>query len=89
MKIRGHPGLNQGPLDLQSNSLPLSYIPVRKRNCSLYLYVILNKRELIAFNCFTSEHDDTVFRCCEFVRLHLSILAQKKIALYVHAHIFL
>ena len=24
----GHPGLNQGPVDLQSNSLPLSYIPV-------------------------------------------------------------
>ena len=25
-KFRGHPGLNQGPLDLQSNALPLSYI---------------------------------------------------------------
>ena len=25
--IRGHPGLNRGPLDLQSNALPLSYIP--------------------------------------------------------------
>ena len=24
---RGHPGLNQGPVDLQSNALPLSYIP--------------------------------------------------------------
>ena len=24
-KFRGHPGLNQGPLDLQSNALPLSY----------------------------------------------------------------
>ena len=24
---RGHPGLNQGSLDLQSNALPLSYIP--------------------------------------------------------------
>ena len=24
---RGHPGLNRGPLDLQSNALPLSYIP--------------------------------------------------------------
>ncbi|CAD6994669.1 unnamed protein product [Ceratitis capitata] len=23
----GHPGLNRGPLDLQSNALPLSYIP--------------------------------------------------------------
>ena len=28
-KTRGHPGLNQGPLDLQSNALPLSYIPLR------------------------------------------------------------
>ena len=25
---RGHPGLNRGPLDLQSNALPLSYTPV-------------------------------------------------------------
>ena len=25
--MRGHPGSNQGPLDLQSNALPLSYIP--------------------------------------------------------------
>ena len=28
LKYRGHPGLNQGPVDLQSNSLPLSYIPM-------------------------------------------------------------
>ena len=27
VKNRGHPELNQGPLDLQSNALPLSYIP--------------------------------------------------------------
>ena len=27
LNIRGHPGLNQGPLDQQSNALPLSYIP--------------------------------------------------------------
>jgi hypothetical protein len=25
--MRGHPGLNRGPLDLQSNALPLSYTP--------------------------------------------------------------
>ena len=24
---RGHPGLNQGPVDLQSNAPPLRYIP--------------------------------------------------------------
>ena len=27
-KERGHPDLNRGPLDLQSNALPLSYTPV-------------------------------------------------------------
>ena len=27
-KVRGHPGSNRRPLDLQSNALPLSYIPV-------------------------------------------------------------
>ena len=26
---RGHPDLNRGPLDLQSNALPLSYAPTR------------------------------------------------------------
>ena len=26
--VRGHPGSNRGPLDLQSNALPLSYIPM-------------------------------------------------------------
>lgn len=26
-RVRGRPGLNQGPLDLQSNALPLSYTP--------------------------------------------------------------
>ena len=28
LKYGGHPGLNQGPVDLQSNSLPLSNIPM-------------------------------------------------------------
>ena len=27
-KERGHPDLNRGPLDLQSNALPLSYTPI-------------------------------------------------------------
>ena len=27
-KVRGHPELNQGPLDLQSNAQSLSYIPI-------------------------------------------------------------
>ena len=26
LKYRGHPGLNHGPVHLQSNALPLSYI---------------------------------------------------------------
>ena len=28
LKFRGHPGSNQGPLGLQPNALPLSYIPL-------------------------------------------------------------
>ena len=28
LKYRGHQGLNQGTVDLQSNDLPLSYIPM-------------------------------------------------------------
>ena len=28
LRYRGHRGLNQGSVDLQSNSLPLSYIPL-------------------------------------------------------------
>ena len=27
LKYWGHPGLNQGPVDLPSNALPLSYVP--------------------------------------------------------------
>ena len=30
-KKRGHPGSNRGPLDLQSNALPLSYIPMETK----------------------------------------------------------
>nr|pir hypothetical protein K01A12.1 - Caenorhabditis elegans [Caenorhabditis elegans] len=30
--FRGHPELNQGPLDLQSNALPLSYTPMWSAN---------------------------------------------------------
>ena len=28
LKYMGQPGLNKGPVDLQSNALPLSYIPM-------------------------------------------------------------
>ena len=34
-KNRGHPELNQGPLDLQSNALPLSYIPAESHHYNL------------------------------------------------------
>ena len=36
-KIRGHPGSNRGPLDLQSNALPLSYIPICTDMKNIYL----------------------------------------------------
>ena len=32
-KIRGHADLNHGPLDLQSNALPLSYTPDELLQC--------------------------------------------------------
>ena len=32
LKYRGLLGLNQGPLDQQSNALPLSYIPMEYGN---------------------------------------------------------
>ena len=41
-KIRGHPGLNQGPLDLQSNALPLSYTP-----CAIKY---IDKKDIVQFN---------------------------------------
>ena len=40
-KKRGHPGSNRGPLDLQSNALPLSYTPRWKTLSNFgFLYVI-------------------------------------------------
>ena len=45
-KFRGHPGLNQGPLDLQSNALPLSYIPCRQNAISKGIY------HWLLFSCF-------------------------------------
>ena len=37
-KARGHPGSNRGPLDLQSNALPLSYIPAYRNYYISRLY---------------------------------------------------
>ena len=39
---RGHPDLNQGPLDLQSNALPLSYTP--SWHICITQYIILGTR---------------------------------------------
>ena len=56
-KRRGHPGLNQGPLDLQSNALPLSYIPMKMKakayltNLKLHTFFFQKKtKERIAFS---------------------------------------
>ena len=42
-KFRGHPGLNQGPLDLQSNALPLSYIPDRENRFPANIHLCMAK----------------------------------------------
>ena len=41
--MRGHPDLNQRPLDLQSNALPLSYTPtcVNQSNLLVFHVVLL------------------------------------------------
>ena len=40
VKNRGHPELNQGPLDLQSNALPLSFEHCRSKK--LYKLILVN-----------------------------------------------
>ena len=45
MLARGHPELNWGPLDLQSNALPLSYTPCWQLSHSiLQLFISINLR---------------------------------------------
>ena len=44
-KTRGHPDLNRGPLDLQSNALPLSYTPNPIR---LVKYALLIRFRILA-----------------------------------------
>ena len=46
-KLRGHTELNHGPLDLQSNALPLSYIPMR---CMLETFLFAFAVTLIETN---------------------------------------
>ena len=57
-KFRGHPGLNQGPLDLQSNALPLSYIP---DGVSGFLKGIHAYREKIIFHVRARGYLTTAF----------------------------
>ena len=57
-KFRGHPGLNQGPLDLQSNALPLSYIPLRKKSNSTWIYPLRGMSHGVRF-----WHILTIERC--------------------------
>ena len=45
--FRGHTELNHGPLDLQSNALPLSYIPMR---CMLETFLFAFAVTLIKTN---------------------------------------
>ena len=46
--LRGHSELNQGPLDLQSNALPLSYTPMNKQFNAILNYVNnIEKKETI------------------------------------------
>ncbi len=45
-KSRGHPDLNRGPLDLQSNALPLSYTPIYCYNVSNCHYITRARPEI-------------------------------------------
>ena len=49
-KARGQPELNRWPLDLQSNALPLSYIPMLKYTNIGLSYVYVNMRRPIEIN---------------------------------------
>ena len=53
LKYRGHPGLNQGPVDLQSNALPLSYITTNMvTNNTTQLYnpcLLMNKCAVLKY----------------------------------------
>ena len=44
---RGHPELNQGPLDLQSNALPLSYTPKFMKISTIILFILVTQYTLV------------------------------------------
>ena len=57
-RYRGHPGSNQGPLDLQSNALPLSYAPVaREKICNIWYKTPLYVARMLG-NPFFHHGDD-------------------------------
>ena len=71
-KIRGHPGSNQGRLGLQSNGLPLSYIPLnivnRQSTLSVRVYIeLVGKRScLVLLWFFSLSCSENQPRCFKF-----------------------
>ena len=60
IRVRGHPGLNRGPLDLQSNALPLSYIPTHSRG-NLPPMSIKNSHRGSGPGCFQNKCQNSVY----------------------------
>ena len=50
LATRGHPDLNQGPLDLQSNALPLSYTPFSMMCGAFYIDLLFTPNALQPLN---------------------------------------
>ena len=72
IKIEGHSGSNQGPLGLQSNGLPLSYIPLnivnRQSTLSVRVYIeLVRKRScLVLLWFFSLSCSENQPRCFKF-----------------------
>ena len=72
IKFRGHPGSNQGPLGLQPNALPLSYIPLnivnRQSTLSVRVYIeLVRKRScLVLLWFFSLSCSENQPRCFKF-----------------------
>ena len=58
---RGHPDLNQGPLDLQSNALPLSYTPNLLYCARIYVFINIDALPLL-YTTIHSLHTLAVFQ---------------------------
>ena len=57
--FRGHTELNHGPLDLQSNALPLSYTPADEK------YTV--RRNLIQNVCIVIRVSELSYYCCKYL----------------------